>query len=88
MVLLASPHWTSHISYEAAAALLPMQSVWAVLMSFGTLATTYNESLEKRLGQICSCLPALVIGPLKSAMMWLAMGYWPEMESIRGPTLL
>ena len=33
LMLLASPHWTSQISYEAVASLLPLQSVCAVLIS-------------------------------------------------------
>ena len=36
-VLLASPHWTSQISYETAVSLLRKQSVCAVLMCVYTI---------------------------------------------------
>ena len=46
MVLLASPHWTSHISYDTVASLLRTLVVWAVQMSLYSIATTYIGSLE------------------------------------------
>ena len=38
LMLLASPHWTSQICYEAVASNLPLQSVCAVLISFIPIA--------------------------------------------------
>ena len=42
LMLLASPHWTSQISYEAVASLLSKQSVCAVLISFLPIPVKYN----------------------------------------------
>ncbi len=46
VVLLASSNWTSKISYEAVASLLPLQSVCAVLRSFIPISARSNGSLE------------------------------------------
>ena len=45
-VQLASPNWTSHFSYEAAASLSLKLSVCAVLMSLTSAMTTYDGPLE------------------------------------------
>ena len=42
----ASSDWTSHISFETVASLLPKQSVCAVLLSLYSIATDYNGPLE------------------------------------------
>ena len=45
-MLLASPHWTSQISYEAVVSLLSKQSFFDVLMCLYSIATDYNGPLE------------------------------------------
>ena len=44
--MLASPYWTSHISYETVASLLRTSAVWAVLMCLHCITAEYNGSLE------------------------------------------
>ncbi len=46
MQLRASPDWTSQISYDVVSSLPAAQPVWAVPMSFCTIATKYNGHLE------------------------------------------
>ena len=42
----ANSNWTSQITYEAVASLLPKQSVCAVPMSLYSIAAKYNGPLE------------------------------------------
>ncbi len=44
--LLASPYWTSHISYETIASLLRTSAVLAVLMCLHSIIAEYNGPLE------------------------------------------
>ena len=52
VMLLASPHWTSQISYETVASLLRKQSLCAVLMCLYTITAEYNGPLEAAHDQI------------------------------------